>query len=151
MLQDSKTTEKARTAKQRYRTMQATHFRIAVGVEAGLTNSAVRPLSVDPSGSKPLVSFATVECPFVADEAGALRFPVGRFVASRAVWKGFLIIFFFMLLTLTYRRYKKCESECVANEKIMQHNSLLGDREPEQAAQEGAKMAAKIYSSQAFQ
>ena len=49
MLQDSNITEKARIARQRYRMMQATHFRTAVGVETGFTNSAVRPLfSVDP-------------------------------------------------------------------------------------------------------
>lgn len=92
--------------------MQATHFRIAVGVEAGLTNSAVRPLSVEPSGgeSKLVVSFVTVVGPLASDEAGALRFPNGRFVESRAVWKGFLMIFFFMF-TMTYRRYKRCGSE----------------------------------------
>ena len=36
-----------------------------------------------------------------------------------------------------YRRYKKCESECVANEKMMQHNSLLDDRGPEQEGRGG--------------
>ena len=59
ILQDSKTTEKARTARQRYRTMQATHFRMAEGVDAGLTKSAVRLLSWVRMGSKLVVSFAT--------------------------------------------------------------------------------------------
>ena len=83
--------------------MQATHFRIAAGVEAGLTNSAVSPLSADASGlgkSKAVVSAATGDGPLVAEEVGALRFPVSRFVESRAVWKGFRIIFFFMFIVL---------------------------------------------------
>ena len=39
--------------------MQATHFRMAEGVDAGLTNSAVRLLSWVRMGSKLVVSFAT--------------------------------------------------------------------------------------------
>ena len=39
--------------------MQATHFRMAEGVDAGLTNSAVRLLSWVLMGSKLVVSFAT--------------------------------------------------------------------------------------------
>ena len=72
--------------------MQATHFRMAEGVDAGLTNSAVRPLSWVRMGSKLVVSFATDGA---AAEVGALRFE-GFEGGPREEWKGFLMIFFML-------------------------------------------------------
>jgi len=72
--------------------MQATHFRMAEGVDAGLTNSAVRLLSWVRMGSKLVVSFATDGA---AAEVGALRFE-GFEGGPREEWKGFLMIFFFI-------------------------------------------------------
>ena len=50
---------KGKDCEAKVRTMQATHFRMAEGVDAGLTNSAVRLLSWVRMGSKLVVSFAT--------------------------------------------------------------------------------------------
>ena len=76
--------------------MQATHFRMAEGVDAGLTNSAVRLLSWVRMGSKLVVSFATDGA---AAEVGALRFE-GFEGGPREEWIGFLMIFCFFIIAM---------------------------------------------------